>query len=69
MNNTVYPDVYLTFLPLGEKRISELTISYRSEAVMGEALAVFMANIDDTYYFKTVKSDGAVNTEAEIKLI
>ena len=68
MNNTVYPDAYLTFLPLAKKRISELTISYRSEAVMGDVLSVFMKEIDGVYYFKTVKSDGTVNTEAEIRL-
>jgi acyl-ACP thioesterase len=69
MNNTVYPDVYMTFIPEENMRISEITVSYRSEAVIGEILTVFMSKNEDRIYFKTVKEDGTVNTEAEIKLI
>ena len=69
MNNTVYPDVYLTYLPPDKIRLTEITISYRSEAVMGDILKVFMSKGEDSFYFKTVKQDGTVNTEAEIKYI
>ena len=69
MNNTAYPDVYLTYLPMDNIRISEITISYRSEALMGDILTIYMSKSEDSYYFKTVKQDGTVNTEAEIKYI
>ena len=68
MNNTRYPDMYASFLPLMNKRIAEITISYLGEAPMGDTLSVFMAECDGLYYFRTVRSDGKVNTEAEVKL-
>lgn len=68
MNNTRYPDMYANFLPLSERWISEITINYQNEAPAGEKLTVFVGNIEDTYYFRTVRSDGKINSEAEIKL-
>ena len=70
MNNTRYPDMYSNFLPLAGKRIKTLSINYLSEAPMGEKLVVERADGMDgyTYYFRTVREDGKVNTEAEILL-
>ena len=70
MNNTRYPDMYSNFLPLDGKRIHTLSINYLNEAPMGETLRVERADGTDgyTYYFRTVREDGKVNTEAEIVL-
>ena len=70
MNNTRYPDMYSNFLPLDGKRIKAISINYRNEAPRGERLRVERADGIDgyTYYFRTLREDGQVNTEAEIVL-
>ena len=70
MNNTRYPDMYSNFLPLEGKRIRTLSINYQNEAPMGEKLRVERADGIDgyTYYFRTIREDGKVNTEAEVEL-
>ena len=69
MNNTVYPDMYSSFLPLENKRISSISISYLAEAPSGDTLTVQRGFFDNTYYFRTIRSDGKINSEAEIKLV
>lgn len=68
MNNTAYPDMYSTFLPLEGKRICEITINYANEAPALDTLSVLYGTSGDYHYFKTLRSDGKVNTEAEIRL-
>ena len=70
MNNTRYPDMYSNFLPLDGKRIRTISINYQNEAPRGEKLRVERADGIDgyTYYFRTIREDGKVNTEAEILL-
>ena len=70
MNNTRYPDMYSNFLPLDGKRIRTISINYQNEAPRGEKLKVERADGIDgyTYYFRTIREDGKVNTEAEILL-
>ena len=68
MNNTRYPDMYSDFLPLENKRIREITISYQNEARAGEELTVYRSFSDGYYYFRTVREDGKINSESEIKL-
>lgn len=68
MNNTKYPDMYSNFLPLFGKRIRAMTVNYRNEAKIGESLRVLRAESEGLYYFRTVRSDGTVNSEAEIEL-
>ena len=69
MNNTTYPDMYSTYLPLEGKRIHTISISYQAEAPAGELLTV-LRGIDErgVYYFRTLREDGRVNTEAEVLL-
>ena len=69
MNNTRYPDMYSTFLPLDKKRIESISISYINEAPIGEVLTVYIAECDGIFYMRTVRNDGKINTEAEIKLV
>lgn len=70
MNNTRYPDMYSNFLPLDGRRIQTISINYQNEARRGEVLKVQRASgIDgNTYYFRTLREDGKVNSEAEIQL-
>lgn len=68
MNNTRYPDMYATFLPMAGKRISSLSISYRTEAPKGDTLTVLRAGAGDHFFFRTLRGDGQVNSEAEITL-
>ena len=68
MNNTKYPDMYSNFLPLKGKMIKSITINYSNEAVIGEKLRVLKAEENGLHYFRTVRSDGKVNSEAEIEL-
>jgi acyl-CoA thioesterase FadM len=68
MNNTHYPDMYANFLPLDGLRIRSMSIQYMNEAPMGERLTVHRALEDGIYYFKTVRSDGKVNTLATVEL-
>lgn len=68
MNNTKYPDMYSSFLPLKGKMIRSISINYSSEAKIGEKLRVQRAEQDGLYYFRTLRGDGSVNSEAEIEL-
>lgn len=68
MNNTKYPDMYSNYLPLEGKMIRSITINYANEAQIGEKLRVLRAEEDGLFYFRTVRSDGKVNSEAQIEL-
>ena len=68
MNNTKYPDMYSNFLPLENKMIRSITINYSNEAQIGEKLRVQRGEENGFYYFRTVRSDGKVNSEAQIEL-
>ena len=68
MNNTKYPDMYSNFLPLENKMIRSITINYSQEAAMGERLRVLRSEAGGIYYFRTVRADGRVNSEAEREL-
>ena len=68
MNNTKYPDMYSSFLPLGNKMIRSIAINYSSEAEIGDKLRVQRAEEGGFFYFRTVRSDGKVNSEAQIEL-
>ena len=70
INNTRYPDILCGYLPTMEgMRVIKLEINYISEAPLGEALKIYMGSAGDgTYYFRTVRSSGKTNVEAEIML-
>jgi acyl-ACP thioesterase len=68
MNNTKYPDMYSNFLPLSGKMIRSISINYSSEAQIGDKLRVQRGEADGYYYFRTVRSDGRINSEAQIEL-
>ncbi len=68
MNNTKYPDMYSNFLPLQGRMIRSITINYSSEAQMGEKLRVQRGEEGGIIYFRTVRGDGRINSEAQIEL-
>lgn len=70
INNTRYPDILCGYLPTMEgMRVIKLEINYISEAPLGETLKIYMGSAGDgTYYFRTVRSSGKTNVEAEIML-
>ena len=68
MNNTKYPDMYSSFLPLNGKMIRSITINYAGEAEIGDTLRVQRAEEGGFFYFRTIRSDGKVNSEAQIEL-
>ena len=70
MNNTVYPDMLFSFTPEAKQktggRVVSLNISFQNEAPLGEVLKIYTAGSDDARYFRTVRSDGKTNVEAEM---
>lgn len=68
MNNTKYPDMYSNFLPMDNKMIKSISINYKNEALIGEKLRVQRAYENGVYYFRTVRGDGKINSEATILL-
>ncbi len=70
MNNTKYPDMICDFLPdQAGKWVRTLSLSYLREAAFGDTLTVLRAQADeDTYLIRTVRPDGGVCMEAEVRL-
>ena len=74
MNNTRYPDLLLDHLPQHDGRtFAEFSIHYKNEAPQGESLTVCRSAGEETdngerIYFRTLRSDGSVNIEAQVLL-
>lgn len=68
LNNTRYPDLYADFLPMEGKRIRSLSIRYPKEAPMGQMLRVERGTDGGEWFFRTLREDGAVNSEAKLRL-
>ena len=68
MNNTKYPDMYSNYLPLDGKMIRSISIHYTNEAKIGEKLRIQRTFEDGYYYFRSILSDGRINSEAQIEL-
>ena len=70
MNNTVYPDMLFSFTPEAKQktggRVVSLNVSFVSEAPLCDVLKVYTAQSDGARYFRTVRSDGKTNVEAEM---
>ena len=67
MNNTNYPDMLCNCIPnMKQLRVKSVGINYSSEAALNEELKIYMSKIDGKFYFRTVRSDGKTNVEAEI---
>lgn len=69
MNNTRYPDILCSYTAsMKGRRPSKMSLSFVSEAPLGESIKIYSGVLDDVYYVRTVREDGKVNVEAEIYL-
>jgi acyl-ACP thioesterase len=69
MNNTKYPDMLCDYMPIEDTgRICGMTLSYLNEAAFGDTLELSGAELDGTYYFKTVDTEGKTCLEAQVFL-
>ena len=66
MNNTIYPDVLMGFLPGIETcRITRLALCFFGEAKLGTTFTVYGAQTETGWLVRTVRADGSVGVEAE----
>ncbi len=69
MNNTVYGDMLCNFLNMSARRVARINFNYLNEAPLGETIKVYCEEPErDTYVFRTLRSDGKINVEAEFVL-
>ena len=69
MNNTRYPNMLCDFMDICDtERISGMSLSYLSEAALGDEIEVLRQKTDGAYFFKTVNKDGKTLLEAEVLL-
>ena len=47
-------------------RVKSIGISFINDIKARETVKIYMAKTDGKYYFRSVKSDGSINIEAEI---
>ena len=67
MNNTNYPDMLVNCMPNPQSiRVKSIGISFINDIRARETVKIYMAKTDGKYYFRSVKSDGSINIEAEI---
>lgn len=65
MNNTHYPNMLVDFLPEPEAfRVKELMLSFIKGAIYNDELSVHRCLVGDTFYFKTLNTEGNVCLEA-----
>ena len=72
MNNTKYVDMLCDYIPeleAGTHRVTAMRIHFSKEAPIGETIEIKMLRTsDDKYLFRTFRSDGELNVEAEFTL-
>ena len=68
LNNTRYPDMLANTLDMQEKRIYRMSLNFLNEARLGETVNIYTLQQGENNYFRTVRSDGKVNLEAQLVL-
>ena len=70
MNNTRYPDILCGYIgsSMQNQRVISMSISFVSEAPLGESIKIYAGQSDGIYYIRTIRKNGSVNVEAEIML-
>ena len=72
MNNTYYVDMLCDYIPeltAGTHRVTAMRLHFSKEAPMGEIIEIKrLKTTDGRYIFRTFRSDGDVNVEAEFTL-
>ncbi|MBQ8343706.1 MAG: hypothetical protein IJY41_00775 [Clostridia bacterium] len=67
VNNTNYADILCNCIPgIEQLRVKSVGINYVSDAKKDDELKIYMSKIDGKFYFRTIRSDGKTNVEAEI---
>ena len=68
MNNTHYPTMLIDFLPEPEKfKVKELMLSFIKGAIYNDEIQIHRCFDNDTFYFKTLNSEGNTCLEAFLK--
>lgn len=68
MNNTHYPNMLIDFLPSPEEfRVKELMMSFIQGAIYNDEIGIYRSRENDTFYFKTVNTEGKICLEAFMK--
>ena len=68
MNNTRYADMLLGFVNMDKQWVKHFTIRFAQEAPLGETLKVYGKCEGDAWVFRTLRSDGQLNAEAQFVL-
>ena len=68
MNNTRYVDMLCDCLPMENKRVLRLSINFMNEAKYGDTVNIYSLSQKDDCLFRTVRSDGKINVEAQLTL-
>ena len=66
LNNTHYPAVFCDKLEMRGKRVSSLSINYMHESPLGSHLDILSSTDDRVRYFRAVRDDNRICTEAVI---
>lgn len=66
MNNTKYSDMLCDTVDMKGKRIYRMSFNFLNEAKLGESVNIYAVHHGENDYFRTVRSDGKVNVEAQI---
>ena len=66
MNNTRYSDMLCSAVSMTGKRIYRMSFNFLNEAKLGETVNIYSAHHGESDFFRTVRSDGKVNVEAQI---
>lgn len=69
MNNTNYPRIFCDHMPdMMGKSIAEFSVNYHNEARLGVTFAIYRAQADGVWYFRTELPDGRIGSEGRLVL-
>ena len=68
LNNTRYSDMLCNALDLTKKRICRMSFNFINEARLADTISIYSVHHGEDDFFRTFRSDGKVNVEAQIKL-
>lgn len=69
MNNTYYPDMFLSLLPMINRRVSSFSINYLTPALQGVEVQLMMGEKEGVFYGRSLLPDGRVNAECSFTLL
>ena len=68
LNNTRYSDMLCNTLDMKDKRIYRMSLNFLNEARLGDTVNIYAAQQGENTYFRSLRSDGKVNVEAQLVL-